>query len=30
METIAYSEFRKFLDVFPVSFDAKPLFQYNV
>ena len=30
METIAYLEFRKLLDVFPFSFGAKPLFQHNV
>ena len=30
METIAYLEFRKLLDVFPFSSGAKPLFQHNV
>lgn len=30
METIAYLEFRKLVDVFPFSSGAKPLFQHNV
>ena len=30
MKTIVYLEFRKFLDVFPVSYGAMSLFQHNV